>query len=343
MSDKLEALWFSQRPGPTTNPYITQLVDALTPSVNLTFFSWRKALLGRYDLVHVHWPEIKLEGRTRARRVANRALMAVLLTKLTMLRVPIVRTAHNLSPHEETTRIDRMLLDWIDRRTAVWIRLGDHTPPAARGLTVTIPHGHYVDWFSRYCPSPRVPRRVAYVGLIRAYKGVEELVDTFGDVALPGASMHVSGRAQNADLEHEIRRLARGDNRIQLDLSYISEAQMVAEVTEAEVVVLPYRDLHNSGTLLLALSLGRPVLVPSNLTTEAVAAEVGRAWVMTFEGPLSAAVITDALNQSAALAATGQRPDLSARDWTSAGVQHVAAYEAAVRVARPGAGRRYSE
>ena len=343
MSDKLEALWLSQRPGPTTNPYITQLVDALTPSVNLTFFSWGKALLGRYDLVHVHWPEIKLQGRTRARRTANRALMVALLARLTLLRIPIVRTAHNLTPHESTTRIDRVLLGWMDRRTAVWIRLGEHTPPPARGLTVTIPHGHYIDWFSRYCASPRIPGRIAYVGLIRPYKGVEDLILAFEDVGAPDVSLHVSGKPQNAHLEREIRNLAASDPRVYLDLRYITEAEMVSEVSETELVILPYRDLHNSGTLLLALSLARPVLVPSNDTTEAVASEVGRAWVQTFEGALTAEVITDALARSASLASTGDLPDLSARDWETAGAQHVAAYEAATRAARPGSGRRYSE
>lgn len=47
-------------PRPTTNPYIVMLGETLrtTPGVVLLNFSWRRALFGRFDVFHVHWPEI---------------------------------------------------------------------------------------------------------------------------------------------------------------------------------------------------------------------------------------------------------------------------------------------
>src|SRR4051794_29767715 len=66
---------------PTTNPYLTQLVAALDtrPGVDLTYFSWRRALLGGYDVFHVHWPEILFEGHKRSGRAVRRVLTAMFL------------------------------------------------------------------------------------------------------------------------------------------------------------------------------------------------------------------------------------------------------------------------
>lgn len=42
---------------PRTNPYLVQLLAALAPWVHVRFWSLRTALLARYDVVHLHWPE----------------------------------------------------------------------------------------------------------------------------------------------------------------------------------------------------------------------------------------------------------------------------------------------
>lgn len=338
MTRRLDVLWLSQRPGPTTNPYITQLVASLDAQADITFFSWRVALTQRFDAVHVHWPEIKLQGTTPLKRLGSRCLFALLLLRLTLTRTPVVRTVHNLNPHDGVARVDRSLLRWLERRTTVWIRLSELTPKQSHGQTVTIPHGHYVDWFTPYPRDSQVPGRLVYVGLIRPYKGVDDLMNAFAAVADESLSLHVCGSVQDAALERQIQELAEADPRVSLDLRYISDDRLVSEVTQAQLVVLPYRDLHNSGALLLALSLGRPVLVPSTPTTEAIALEVGSEWVITYSGDLTEAVIKDAVSTRTSSGTDGV-PDLSARDWGTSGTLHLAAYETAVRTS----GRRYSE
>jgi beta-1,4-mannosyltransferase len=113
----------------------------------------------------------------------------------------------------------------------------------------------------------------------------------------------------------------------------------VEVVTSAQLVVLPYREMHNSGTALTALSLDRPVLVPDNEVTRRLAHEVGDAWVHHFRGDLDARDIETALDEAAALG-DSDRPDLSLREWDRAGADHVRAYRRAVALLRgsdPGA------
>ena len=60
------------------------------------------------------------------------------------------------------------------------------------------------------------------------------------------------------------------------------------EVSESELVVLPYHQMHNSGSVLAALSLDRSVLVPDSEFNRSLAEEVGPGWVVTYDGDLTA-------------------------------------------------------
>jgi len=81
--------------------------------------------------------------------------------------------------------------------------------------------------------------------------------------------------------------------------------------------------------VLLALSLGRPVLVPGNEVNDDLAAEVGPSWVHRYTGPLTSEVLAAALVDLRAHPTTGA-PDLSARQWPALGLQHLAVYEDAL-------------
>jgi glycosyltransferase involved in cell wall biosynthesis len=200
----------------------------------------------------------------------------------------------------------------------------------------TIEHGHYREWFARYPRRDAVGGRLAYVGLVRRYKGVDALIAAFRDAFRsaepePAATLTVSGKPSSDDLVEQLEREARGDDRISFRFAFLSDEELVTTVTEAELIVLPYREMHNSGGALSSLSLDRPVLVPDNEVNRMLAAEVGELWVQRYQPPLAA----DDLER--ALVAVRQRdlsarPDLSGRGWDETGRRHLAAYRRAIEL-----------
>lgn len=318
----------------TTNPYLAQLAQAVSPAVAVVPFGWRRAILGHYDVLHAHWPEtLLLAGRPGLRSLARRALFLTLLLRLSVTRVAVVRTLHNVGRHERSSAIDRWLLERFDSRTTLWIRLTDRTQPPRPGPAVTIAHGHYRDWFADATPSSHRGRILTF-GLIRPYKGVENLIARFAELQEPSLGLRVVGNPVSPALRARVESLVAVDPRVSATLSYVDDARLAAEIGEAELVVLPYRDMHNSGALLLALSLDRPVLVPHNAVTTDLAAEVGERWIATFEGELSADDLADALDRLRhhnGVHNDGRRPRLETRDWAAVGAAHVAAYRAAIR------------
>jgi len=173
-----------QQPTSTTNPYIVLLSNSLAalPNVEVLTFTWRRALTARVDVFHMHWPEIRISGRTASRRIAQQVLFALLMCRLHLTRTAIVRTAHNLRLPEGISRRETLLLRLADRWTTLRIRLNTTTEFAAGQPFVTIAHGHYKDWFKPHVKLAPIPGRIVYFGLIRRYKGVEGLIDAFRQV-----------------------------------------------------------------------------------------------------------------------------------------------------------------
>jgi GT2 family glycosyltransferase len=330
-------------PSSLTNPYITQLRDALaaTPGVEVHCWEWRKALVGGYDVFHAHWPEALIERRDRLTTIARRVFYAVFLLRLLVTRTPVVRTVHNVQLPSGLSPVETRLLEGTDRLTRERVVLNEFTPLPAGASSTLVEHGHYRDWFARYDQPEQVRGRVAFIGKVRRYKNVEGLVAAFRELPRDGEpySLHIAGKPSSGELAQSLQASAAADPRISLDLSFIDDATLVSVVGEAELVVLPYLEMHNSGSVLAVLSLDRPVLVPAGGFNQRLAEEVGPGWVTTFEGDLTADDIVRALEQ-VRQGASSARPDLSAREWSDAGSRHLRAFRRALRPARTGLLRR---
>lgn len=326
------------RPRRTTNPYLAQLLVELPEDVHALTFDWRTALVGRYDVFHVHWPEKLLRGTSRLKTAARFVTTTALLARLALTRTAVVRTLHNVEPHESGNALERWILRHVDRRTTVFVRLNGTTPlpEDARPGTplVTVPHPHYRDWYAEQPRGDARPGRVLFFGLVRPYKGVEELVEAFRATPGDDLELRVVGSPETEELRATVEALAAADPRVGLRLAYVDDDVLAAEVSAASLVVLPYRRLHNSGAALLALSLDRPVLVPAGPTSAELAAEVGGAWVTTFTGSVTPGDLRAALDRTAALDLAHDRPDLGARDWPAIAAGHAAVFHDALARAR---------
>lgn len=324
---------------PTTNPYLVMLGEALQErdGIELVDLTWSNALAGDWDVIHLHWPEIMITGRTAARRRAKEAAFAALLASMKVRRRALVRTFHNVDLPSGITATQQRLLQRAERQTALWIVLNDHSQPPSPAPTALIPHGHYRDWFARYPASQPVPGRIGYFGLIRRYKAVDKLLRAFHEAAdqRPSLSLSVAGRPSTSELREELTELAAGDPRIELRFEFIGEAEVAAHVTASQLIALTHREMFNSGTALAALSLNRPVLLPRNELNADLAAEVGTDWVLLYDEPLTGRALLEAVGRAAELPPDAS-PDLSRREWDDAGSAHEVAYRRALQQVRGG-------
>jgi beta-1,4-mannosyltransferase len=311
-----------------TTRYVDQVVAHPPPGQTFLYFSWPRALLGRYDVFHVHWPEYLLRSRSGVLRLARVVLSLALLLRLRLTRVAVVRTIHNLEPHEPGSALERRVLAALDARVTLFVVLNTATPRPADRPVLHVPHGHYLDALPAPATTP-VPGRVLFIGRLQPYKNVPGLIDAFAGLASEDATLRIAGLA-GADVQRELRDQTAGHQRISLVFGFLPDVEMVAEVGAAQLVALPYRELHNSGIALVALSLGRPVLVPRTPATELLAEQVGRDWVHLFDGPLSSARLAEALERTSR--AADRPPDLTGRGWRTVGEGYHRAYTQALDI-----------
>lgn len=299
---------------------MAMMVSALPSEFETTYFSWKAALTSNFDVFHVHWPESLVRDKSGIRRALKIALFGIFMARLRLKKTPIVRTVHNIEPHEPADRIERWLLDRLDKRVALWVNLNDSTPSPHVNKTVTILHGHYKDRYSALDRTLPTPGRILYFGQIRPYKGVEALIAEFLETDRAGMSLRLVGRPSEDRTRVRLERAIAGDDRVRASFRHVEESELAREILEAELVVLPYRNLHNSGSLLLALSLDRPVLAPNTDTVRELRSEVGDDWVFTYEGELTSKALENAAER-VHLREVVSSPDLSRRDWPSLGRQ----------------------
>jgi beta-1,4-mannosyltransferase len=307
-------------PEPGKTRFIDHLVEGAPSDVEVRTFTWKGALRADFDVFHIHWPERLLRkgwGKTLT-------LLAVLWVR----GIPIARTLHNIDPHEAGSQLESRLLRLIDRRTALFIRLNDHTPVPGRAAVVTVPHPHYLPRTGHRTDIDVIAGRVLYFGIVRPYKGVQTLLDAFLSVPDAEATLRIVGSA-TGDRGDGVRAAVASDDRISARLQYVTDAELDEEILAAEIIVLPYRHMHNSGALFLALSHNRPVLVPRSGVNEDISREVGAGWVYQFDGDLDGAQLIQTLHD-VQRSGPASPPDLGARDWDVIGEQLYEAYRLVV-------------
>jgi glycosyltransferase involved in cell wall biosynthesis len=289
-------------------------------------FEWSKLGGGHYDIVVFHWPT---EFFRPSSRKASLALLARMLRDKLLHRTKFVWVVHNLEPHDGgsmksglTTRLFLRLLDGVILLSRYSLDELHRLYPQARSLPALVTvHG-------RYEPLVGTPRdfvaaerrnRLLFFGMIRDYKNVDRLVAEARKVELTPFSLTVTGVCQDEELERRIREAAGEDMRVDLDIrnGFVPDEELERTIDAHDAVVLPYRNILNSGVALHALGRNKPILAPRIGSLPELQQEVGEEWVHLFDGEITADHITRFF--TALDACKGPSPDLSAYEWQRVG------------------------
>ena len=190
----------------------------------------------------------------------------------------IAYTVHNVAAHEGDGFADR----W---GTARLLSLADvahvHDASTAESLAVRfgrrtrvaiIPHGHYIGSYpneiSRTAARQRLglpPDAFVYLalGLLRPYKGLEELIPAFRGMPDRDAILLLAGKPSTDAYAQTLARLRAGDARVRLSPYFVPPQDVQVYFNAADICVLPYRQITTSGAALLAFSFGVAVLAPA--------------------------------------------------------------------------------
>jgi glycosyltransferase involved in cell wall biosynthesis len=234
----------------------------------------------RADVLHLHWLNQFSDAKTPIRALIKLASFITELLILRLLGVRIVFTAHNLIPHESKfPKIDLLCTAMVTRIAHATVAHGE----SARDILVercrlrradrihVVPCGNYSTAYPNTIDSAAARRRLGipgsdtvflFLGAIRPYKGVPELIDAFSQITEEEVRLLIAGRPWGVELENELMAKCSQDQRIGYYPGVVENEDIQVFMNAADVVVLPYKDILTSAAAVLAMSFAEPCVAP---------------------------------------------------------------------------------
>lgn len=241
----------------------------------------RSALRLKPDVISLDWIHQYTLGPSVLTSIIKSFVfwMDVLIVRY-LLRKKLVWTIHNLQHHEPRPR---KIETWISRYFAAHctkIRiLGYGIEPIVcekfnipLEKLVVIPEGSYVGWYPDTTNEAEARKKMQiaedqkvwlYLGNLRPYKGVEDLIEAFQTLKPANTKLIIAGNPYQKDYAASLQKMAAQSPDIHLEMRLIPDAELQYFFHAAQVVVLPFRHVLNSGTVLLAMSFGKAVVAPA--------------------------------------------------------------------------------
>jgi len=269
-----------------TNPYQKQLsqalaargvqVDGLASSQNFLSLLKRKNL----EILHLHWLYPFYQTASRKVSLLKLAQFIAGLLILRLKGVKLVWTAHNLKSHEPISpRLDHLcttlVAQWSDAVIA-HCEVAKSEAAAAFGIRnldkiVVMPHGNYANYYENQIDQSAARASLGldseklvflFLGMIRPYKGILELIDIFAQLQGQDVQLVLAGKPLNAEITVQIQEKIANQPHIRFIPGFVPDAQIQVYMNACDAVIFPYRDILTSGSVILAMSFGKACIAP---------------------------------------------------------------------------------
>lgn len=275
------------------NPYQELLLQSLAKEdVTVNFTTGYRRLLPIYrqvkaltnvDVLHIHWldPYIKGENWLVKLIYCLKFLFDTFLVKQRGVR--IVWTVHNLTAHNSQFT---GLQIWVKQQ---FMNIADqiivHSESAKQALLETfpdapqdklnvIPHGHYRDIYAPAIAKEIARQQLGFpqegfiflnFGVLKPYKGTEKLLEVWQQEidSIPDHYLQIVGKALDSDYGNSLQQKVNQISNVTLNNAYISDEEIPIYFSAVDAVILPFQRILTSGSLLLAMSYGKPIIAPN--------------------------------------------------------------------------------
>ena len=231
------------------------------------------------DILHVHWPHPFMVGNNRLMTIIKSIDFICELFLLKLSGIKIIWTVHNIVDHEGKFKC--LELSFNKFLVALCDRLIVHCPsaksevikvyPKSASSIAVISHGNYIGWYKNVITPTEARDELKlgaedivflYFGFIRPYKGIPELISAFKNLNNPQVKLLIAGKPYNDEIALHILDRCKDNENIKNILKFIPDEDIQLYMNAADVVVFPFKDILTSGSVILAMSFGKPVIAP---------------------------------------------------------------------------------
>ena len=207
--------------------------------------------------------------------------LKVLRYRLRKKNTKIILTAHNILPHINGYKYKNILEKIYSQFDGIIVHsevmksqmLGIFGAKTKGWSVCVIPHGMGDKLFekidkdtlnsyrSNINVSKNSGRKFLFAGVIHKNKGLDVLLEAWVKHVnkYPKDKLHIIGKP-NYDMSDELEIIKNYHSSIITSFGYKSDEELLAYFLECDFVILPYKEASQSGVLLTALTLGKPVI-----------------------------------------------------------------------------------
>lgn len=323
------------------NPYqqllVTHLqalgVDVKTFSNNGKFFLTPEVIRWRPDIIHFHslYP-FYLSSNPLAFAIKLLAFFSQIIF-LKLAGVRIVWTVHDLKNHENMqVRAERIysifLAIFADAIITHCVQAKQTVIKSFhifnKGKVFVVSHPHYINYYENNIDRDTARKKLGitdanliflFLGLIRAYKGVPELIDAFKQLKQDKVYLVIAGKASQ-ELTQQIQQQVQDCHEIKFIPGFVADEQLQIYMNACDAIVLPYRDILTSGSVILAMSFGRACVAPRKGCISEVVGDLGGFLYNPEETDSLLYAMKDAIQHNSQLQQIGDRNRRVVEQWS---------------------------
>lgn len=269
-----------------TNSYQSNLSSPMEKFGNNVYFNagylglFLSIIKHRPNIIHIHWTYPFMLSNSMIGTVILSVGFIFQLMIAKLFGVKLVWTVHNIIDHER--RKNKFLEIFFIR---IMARLCDrvivHCSSAKAEVEriykkdssyiEVVPHGNYIEQYENTISSEEARKKLNLdkddivflnFGQIRPYKGLLELIETFKKLPNKNIKLMIVGKPIDKELTSEILENSKDNENIKTFLEFIPDKDIQLYMNASDIIVLPYRDILTSGSMILAMSFAKPVIAP---------------------------------------------------------------------------------
>ena len=239
------------------------------------------------DIIHLHWMSpllFVLSWTSSPFKAKLRGLLLALDCLWVRLRgKKVIWTIHNKFSHENFDRgvelfVRRLLARCVSaiivHSQSAANRLAHvYSIPKIRKKANVIFHGNYEGIYPRPVQSrasllatlniPPEHTVILSFGMLRPYKGIDKLAELFASGKLPEhIHLLIMGKADKEDYAASLQAICDRANNVHLRLGFLSDEDLAEWLGAVDMVAVPFSDTLTSGSVLLAMTEGKALLLP---------------------------------------------------------------------------------
>jgi glycosyltransferase involved in cell wall biosynthesis len=269
----------------------------------------KNRMLG-FAIFHLHWVAFTSASKNKITQLFSFIYTLCIIGFIKLLGYKLVWTIHNIVPHETITANDlfitKLLCKISDRKivhSQSTINELEKLGCSVQNITI-VPHGNYVSYYKDTVTKKdardflKIKQNTfvfLFFGELKRYKGIEELLEVFTHISASHKNilLLISGKVCDKEIYSVISSHKSSlKNTALFYIRHIEDDEVQYFMHAADIVVYAFKKITTSGSVLLALSFGKPIIYPLMGSLEDLPENIGFSYIPSDKNGLYNAMTT---------------------------------------------------